>query len=321
MNSIGVAGATWISHTTRPVVDLLRRVGRLVAAHPVGLVRGLAPQRPAAERLHQHAADGASDAEPQELVVRVEHERLGDAPDRTHDAVHEPAVRDVPAVARGRACAAPHTSSPPPMRSRTRLTPSLERDAACSAVGSGAARSTASLTRAFAGLQPEPRSRSSRAIDAADVADRVGGGIAVRSASGQVRGPQPRKVRGDGPLVRRVGDGGAQPVAPRARSSAASTTGAETTASRSWRAGARCRRASTAPSSCRRVGHAQRSPARTRARSPRSRPAPSMAVRSAASSSAGSVAAVEHDIPPSSGRARVAGRRRDARRRTAERRR
>ena len=51
--------------------------------------------------------------------------------------------------------------------------------------------------------------------DTTDVADRVGDGVAVWSATGKVRAPQPRKVRGDGPLLAGVGDCRPHPIAPR----------------------------------------------------------------------------------------------------------
>ena len=99
MNSIGTAGRDLDLAHDLAGVDRVGRVGRLVAAHAVGLVGRLALQAPLRNASSSTPLTARTTANHSSCAVGVEDERLGDAADRAHDAVHEPAVGDVAAVA------------------------------------------------------------------------------------------------------------------------------------------------------------------------------------------------------------------------------
>ena len=118
MNSIGVAGATSISHTTRPSVLLPGRVVRVVADDPEGLLGPRALERAARKASQQHGRDRAHESEPELGPVGVEHERLGDPADGAHEPVDQPAVRDEAAgPASASSVRPPQTCEPAPGRS------------------------------------------------------------------------------------------------------------------------------------------------------------------------------------------------------------
>ena len=95
MNSIGVAGATWISQTTNP--PSTDAGGLFDSSHTTRnpWLGPLALERAGAVRLHEHGGDGAHQRQPHVWSVVLEHQRLGGAPDGAHQSMQQSTVRQV----------------------------------------------------------------------------------------------------------------------------------------------------------------------------------------------------------------------------------